>query len=121
MVQSKKGETLIWGRAKVEFAALYQDIKILLEKEYPKTMLYESLRKEKKILMSYRRFCELVCKHFPEKAGKSKNMEKKQDGNRTHQNEIAIQKNTNAPKPIEERKAKPIGQRDTSKPYNTNI
>lgn len=76
MVQSKKGETLIWGRAKVEFAALYQDIKILLEKEYPKTMLYESLRKEKKILMSYRRFCELVCKHFPEKAGKSKNMEK---------------------------------------------
>ena len=104
MVQSKKGETLIWGRAKVEFAALYQDIKILLEKEYPKTMLYESLRKEKKILMSYRRFCELICKHFPEKAGKSKNIAKK-----------------NVPKPMEERKAKPIGQRDTSKPYNTNI
>ncbi len=121
MVQSKKGETLIWGRAKVEFAALYQDIKILLEKEYPKTMLYESLRKEKKILMSYRRFCELICKHFPEKAGKSKNIAKKQNDNVTQQKEISIQTNKNVPKPMEERKAKPIGQRDTSKPYNTNI
>ena len=105
MVQSKKGETLIWGRAKVEFAALYQDIKILLEKEYPKTMLYESL----------------ICKHFPEKAGKSKNIAKKQNDNVTQQKEISIQTNKNVPKPMEERKAKPIGQRDTSKPYNTNI
>lgn len=116
MTQSKK-----WGRAKVEFAALYKEIQILLEKEYPKTMLYESLHKDKKISMSYRRFCELICKHFPEKAGKSKNIAKKQNDNVIQQKEIAIQKNANVPKPLEERTAKPIGQRDTSKPYNTNI
>lgn len=123
MAQSKKGDNLTWGRAKVEFAALYKEIQELLENEYPRTMLYDLLRKDKKISMSYRRFCELICQHFPEKAGKSKKMAKKHNGNITQQKEIAIQKNTNVPKSTGDKPkdAKPIGQRDKSKPYNTNI
>lgn len=86
-------------------------------------MLYSLLSKDKKISMSYRRFCELVCKYFPEKAGKSNSISKNENKNENviERNEI-IKKMTNETNfSATKKEAKPMGRREKGQPFNKNI
>ena len=67
-----KKKSIFWGTGKIEFAALLPEITELVNGEYPKTRIYAIFIGKNKMTMSYRRFCELVCQHFPERYGKPK-------------------------------------------------
>ena len=123
---SEKSKKHKWGSARVQFAAAADEIKKLLDEEYPKRTIYNNLFSSGKITMSYCRFCQFIDIKFMQKYTNKRSGDfKKNNNGKTNQNQISligVKKDTHKIIDMDTSKdAKPFGQRDKSQPYNTNI